>query len=184
MKELIAKAETGMNKTLDALNRDFAAVRAGRANPAVLDKILVDYWGTPTPIQQMAAVSVTEARVLQIQPWDASTLKSIEQAIQTSDLGINPQNDGRIIRLTFPPLTEERRKELVKDIKKMAEDSKVSVRSARRDAIEKAKQKKKDGEFTEDDQSICEKKIQDLTDKFIKEIDELLAIKEKEILDI
>lgn len=184
MKALLEKATQSMEKTIDALNRDYAAVRAGRANPAVLDKISVDYWGTPTPIQQMAAVSVPEARILQIQPWDAQTLKNIEKAILESDLGINPQNDGRVIRLTFPPLTEERRKEIVKDIKKMAEDSKVSVRNVRRDALEKAKQKKKDGEFTEDDISACEKKVQDLTDKYVKEIDTLLAAKEKEIIEI
>lgn len=184
MKELLTKTESNMEKTLNALDREFSAVRAGRANPALLDKISVDYWGTPTPIQQMAAVSVVEARILQIQPWDASALKNIERAILASDIGINPQNDGRIIRLIFPPLTEERRKELVKEVKKMAEDSKVAIRSIRRDAVEKAKQKKKDGDFTEDDESICEKKIQDLTDKYCKEIDELLELKEKEIMEI
>ena len=150
----------------------------------MLDKITVDYYGAPTPIQQMAAVSVPEARMLQIQPWDASTLKDIEKAIQVADIGINPQNDGRIIRLVFPPLTEERRKDIVKDVRKMAEDSKVAVRNSRRDGIEKLKAMKKASEITEDDQTNGEKKIQNLTDKFCKEIDDLAALKEKEILEI
>lgn len=184
MKELIAKMEANMEKTMEALNRDLGAVRAGRANPAVLDKISVDYWGTPTPIQQMAAVSVAEARILVIQPWDANSLKEIERAILASDIGINPQNDGKVIRLTFPPLTEERRKDLVKEVRGMAETAKVSLRSIRRDYIEKSKQKKKDGDFTEDDVAICEKKIQDVTDKFTKEVDTLVSAKEKEIMDI
>ena len=184
MKDVILRAEEKMNKSLDALDREFKSVRAGRANPAVLDKVTVDYYGTPTPIQQMAAVSVPEGRVLQIQPWDVSTLRDIEKAIQTSDIGINPQNDGKIIRLIFPPLTEERRKDLVKDIRKMAEESKVAIRSIRRDAIEKIKALKKNGEITEDDQANGEKKVQNLTDKYCKEADELGAAKEKEILDI
>lgn len=184
MQDVINKAEEKMNKSLDALDREFKSVRAGRANPSVLDKVLVDYYGTPTPIQQMAVVSVPEGRILQIQPWDASTLKSIEKAIQASDVGINPQNDGKIIRLIFPPLTEERRKELSKDIKKMCEDSKVAIRSIRRDAIEKIKALKKDGNITEDDQTNGEKKIQTLTDKYCKEADDLSAKKEKEIMDI
>ena len=184
MKELLAKTEEKMDKSLASLDREFKAIRAGRANPAVLDKILVDYYGTPTPIQQMAAVSVPEGRTLQIQPWDASSLKEIEKAIQTSDLGINPQNDGKIIRLTFPPLTEERRRDLVKDIRKLGEDCKVAVRSIRRDAIEKAKAMKKNNEITEDDLSNAEKIIQTLTDKFCKEADDLSAAKEKEILEI
>lgn len=184
MKEILTRAEEKMNKSMDALDREFKAVRAGRANPSVLDRITVDYYGTPTPIQQMAAVSVPEGRILQIQPWDVSTLRDIEKAIQTSDIGINPQNDGKLIRLIFPPLTEERRKELVKDIRKMAEEAKVAVRSIRRDAIEKIKALKKNGEITEDDQENGEKKIQNLTDKYCKEADELAAVKEKEILDI
>lgn len=184
MKEIIEKAQQSMEKTLDALNREFASVRAGRANPAVLDKIMVDYWGTPTPIAQMAAVSVPEARMLQIQPWDASTLKNIEHAILTSDIGINPQNDGKIIRLVFPPLTEERRRDLAKEIKNTAEQSRVSIRSTRRDAISKAQAAKKAGDMTEDDESMCEKKIQDLTDKYVKEIDTLLSAKEKEIMEL
>lgn len=184
MNEIIKKSEEKMNKSLDALAREFKSVRAGRANPSVLDKITVDYYGTPTPIQQMAAVSVPEGRVLQIQPWDVSTLKDIEKAILVSDIGINPQNDGKSIRLMFPPLTEERRRDLVKDIKKMSEDCKVAIRSIRRDAIEKIKALKKNGDITEDDQSNGEKKIQNLTDKFCKEADELGAAKEKEILEI
>lgn len=184
MKTVIANAESKMNKTMDALAREFAAVRAGRANPSVLDKISVDYYGCPTPVNQLAAVSVAEARVLQIQPYDASVLKPIEKAIQTSDIGINPQNDGRVLRLIFPPLTEERRKELVKDIKRIAEESKVAVRSIRRDAIEKLKALKKSNEITEDDQNNAEKKIQTLTDKFCKEVDDTTALKEKEIMEI
>ena len=184
MNELIKATEGKMDKTIAALDRDYGAVRAGRANAAVLDKVLVEYYGAPTPIQQMAAVSVPDPRTLQIQPWDASTLKDIEKAIQVSDIGINPQNDGRVIRLTFPPLTEERRKDIVKDVRKMAEDSKVAVRSVRRDAIEKLKAMKKANEITEDDQANGEKKIQTITDKFCKEIDDLAAAKEKEIMSI
>ena len=184
MKELIAKCEEKMDKSLNALDREFKAVRAGRANPAVLDKVLVDYYGTPTPVQQMAAVSVPEGRTLQIQPWDVSTLRDIERAILTSEIGINPQNDGKVIRLMFPPLTEERRRDLVKDIRKMGEEAKVAIRSIRRDAIEKAKAKKKNNEITEDDLSGAEKKIQNLTDKFCKEADDLTTAKEKEIMEI
>lgn len=184
MNELIKKTEERMDKSINALIREFGTVRAGRANPSVLDKITVDYYGVATPIQQIATVSVPEARILQIQPWDTTTLKLIEKAIQTSDIGINPNNDGRVIRLAFPPLTEERRRDLVKEIKKMAEDSKVAVRSVRRDAIEKLKGLKKDNVITEDDQANGEKKIQNLTDKFCAEIDSLQAAKEKEILEI
>ena len=172
------------NKTVAVLERDYKAVRAGRANASVLDRITVDYYEAPTPIQQMAAVSVPEPRVLMISPWDATTLKSIEKAILTSDIGINPQNDGRVIRLAFPPLTEERRKEIVKDVKKMAEENKVAIRNTRRDALEKLKGLKKDNTITEDDVTNGEKKIQTLTDKYCKEIDELAALKEKEILEI
>jgi len=150
----------------------------------VLDRIQVEYYGTPTPIQQMAAISSPDPRTLQIQPWDATSLKDIEKAIQTSDLGINPQNDGRVIRLTFPPLTEDRRKELVKDVRKMAEESKVALRSIRRDAIEKLKAMKKANEITEDDQANGEKKIQNVTDKFVKEIDTLADAKEKDVMSI
>lgn len=184
MKELLKETEARMEKSVVALNKLFGSVRAGRAAPGILDKIMVDYYGVPTPINQMAAISVPEGRTLQIQPWDAGTLKEIEKAIQTADIGINPQNDGRIIRLIFPPLTEERRKELVKDIRNMAEDSKVSVRSIRRDAIDKAKAMKKNSTITEDDLAECEKNIQTVTDKFTKEIDELSSKKEKEILEI
>lgn len=184
MKEVLSKCETKMNKSIDALNHEFSSVRAGRANPAILDRVLVDYYGAPTPINQMAAVSVSEARVLVIQPWDKSTLKTIEKAIQASDIGINPANDGNVLRLTFPQLTEERRKELVKDIKKMGEESKVGIRNIRRDAMEKLKALKKDSSITEDDQKDGEKKIQDITDKFVKKVDSLVAEKEKEVLSI
>ena len=184
MKTVIKTAEEKMEKTLDSLAREFAAVRAGRANPSILDKISVDYYGCPTPVNQLAAISVAEARVLQIQPYDASTLKLIEKAIQVSDIGINPQNDGRLLRLIFPPLTEERRKELVKDVKRIAEDSKVAIRSIRRDAIEKLKKMEKANEITEDDQKNGEKKIQDITDKYGKEIDDVTDAKEKEIMEI
>ena len=176
--------EEKMKKSLASYSENLSTIRAGRANASVLDQIQVDYYGVPTPIQQMAAVSVPEPRMLQIQPWDASTLKDIEKAILQSDIGINPQNDGRIIRLVFPPLTEERRKEVVKEVRRTAEDSKVAVRNTRRDALEKLKTMKKNSEITEDDQQAGEKKIQNLTDKFCKEIDDLAADKEKEILEI
>lgn len=184
MDEIMKKADSKMQKTIEALENEFAAIRAGRANPGVLDKIQVDYYGVPTPINQMAAVSVSEARILQIQPWDMSTLNMIEKAIQTSDLGINPQNDGRIIRLIFPPLTEERRRELVKSLAKYAEEAKVSIRSIRRDSIEKFKAQKKAGEITEDDLKESEKEIQKMTDKYCKEVDVLCSKKEKEIMEI
>ena len=159
-------------------------MRAGRANPAILDKVMVDYYGAPTAINQLAAVSVSEARVLVIQPWDVSSLESIEKAIQVADLGINPQNDGKVIRLTFPQLTEERRREIAKDIGKMCENGKVAIRSIRRDAIEKLKAMKKDGDITEDDLKDGEKKAQDLTDKYCKEADTMHTKKEKEILEL
>ena len=184
MKETLRIAEEKMGKTIKALERDFSSVRAGRASPAILDRISVDYYGVPTPIQQMAAVSVVEARSIVIQPWDMSSLKSIEKAILTSDIGINPQTDGRTLRLNFPPLTEERRKELVKEVRKMAEESKVAVRSIRRDAMEKLKEKKKNSELTEDDVKKGEGDVQKLTDKYIKIVDDTLADKEKEILEI
>lgn len=184
MNELLKKTEEKMTKTIAVLDREYKSIRAGRANISVLDKITVDYYGAPTPIQQMAAVSVPEPRILMIQPWDATTLKDIEKAILTSDIGINPQNDGRVIRLSFPPLTEERRKEIVKDVKKTAEENKVAIRNTRRDALEKLKALQKSNVITEDDQSNGEKKIQKLTDNYCKEIDELAALKEKEILEI
>ena len=184
MKELLKNTEEKMNKTIGVLERDYKSIRAGRANASVLDRVTVDYYGCPTPIQQMAAVSVPEPRILMIQPWDATTLKDIEKAILTSDIGINPQNDGRVIRLSFPPLTEERRKEIVKDVHKTAEESKVAVRNTRRDAIEKLKGLKKNNVITEDDVADGEKKIQNLTDKYCKEIDSLAELKEKEIMEI
>ena len=184
MNELLKHTEEKMQKTLAVLDRDYKSIRAGRANVSVLDRITVDYYGSPTPIQQMAAVSVPEPRILMIQPWDASTLRDIEKAILVSDIGINPQNDGRVIRLAFPPLTEERRKEIVKEVKKVAEENKVAIRNTRRDALEKLKQLKKSNVITEDDDQGGEKKIQNLTDKYCKEIDNLAALKEKEILEI
>ncbi len=184
MEKVFAMVEEKMGKTVSVLSAEFASIRAGRANSAVLDKIKVDYYGTPTPINQMAAVSVAEARILTIQPWDVSTLHPIEKAIQASDIGINPQNDGRIIRLVFPQLTEERRKELCKDVKKLVEDSRIAVRSIRRDGIDKVKKMEKASEITEDDLKIAEKKLQDLTDKYIKDIDKLADEKEKEIMAI
>lgn len=184
MNETISKAEARMERRLSHLADEYAAIRAGRANPAVLDKVVVDYYGAPTPINQLAAVSVTEARTLMLQPWDASVLRAIEKAIQTSDIGINPQNDGKALRLVFPPLTEDRRKEIVKEVSKMAEETKVSVRNVRRDAVDKVKAKKKDGELTEDDLKKAEKKIQDLTDKFVKEIDKMAEKKQKEVMAI
>lgn len=184
MKEVLNTASDKMEKTLKVLSSDFAAIRAGRANPAVLDRITVDYYGTQTPINQMAAVSVQDARVLVIQPWDKTSLKAIEKAIQASDLGINPANDGSVIRLTFPQLTEERRKDLCKEIKKLGEDAKVAVRSIRRDANDKVKNMKKEGELTEDDVKVFDKDIQKLTDKFTDLIDSEVSVKEKEILSI
>ncbi len=184
MKEVLNRAEEKMNKTINSLKNEFAAIRAGRANPSILDKVLVDYYGTPTPVNQMAAVSVSEARVLVIQPWDKSLIKKIEKAIQASDIGINPANDGNVIRLTFPQLTEDRRKEIVKDLKKYGEEAKVAIRSSRRDANEKLKAMKKNSELTEDDLKNGEDKTQKLTDKFTKIIDEVVAEKEKEVLSI
>ena len=173
-----------MDKSIENLKEKFAEVRAGRANPAILNKVKIDYYGTPTPINQVAGISVPEARMIVIQPWDVSILKEIEKAILASDIGINPNNDGKVIRLTFPELTEERRKELVKDIKKLAEEAKISVRNARRDGIDLAKKMSKDGEMTEDEIKQAENKIQDLTDKSIDEIDKILSNKETEILSI
>ena len=184
MKTVYEFAKTKMGKTVSALQAEYGAIRAGRANPQVLDRVTVDYYGTPTPVGQLASISVSEARVLTIQPWDKSVLKGIEKAIQTSDIGINPQNDGSVIRLTFPPLTEDRRKELAKEVHHIAENSKVAARSIRRDAIEKLKAMKKNSEITEDDLKDGEKEIQKITDGFIKEIDDLAAAKEKEILTV
>lgn len=184
MKATINTAKEKMNKSLNALGNEFAAIRAGRANPAVLDKVLVDYYGAPTPVNQMAAISVSEARILVIQPWDKSSLKLIEKAIQASDIGINPTNDGTALRLAFPQLTEERRKDLCKTIKKYGEECKVTVRSIRRDTMEKFKAMKKNAEITEDDLKDCEKKVQDLTDKFCADVDKAVADKEKEIMTV
>ncbi|MCI6560835.1 MAG: ribosome recycling factor [Ruminococcus sp.] len=184
MKEQLNITKEKMNKSLNALGNEFAGIRAGRANPGVLDKVMVDYYGSPTPINQMAAVSVAEARILVVQPWDVSTLKSIEKAILASDVGITPTNDGKVLRLVFPQLTEDRRKELCKSVKKYGEESKVAVRSIRRDSIEKFKAMKKNSEITEDDLKDCEKKVQNLTDDFCAQIDKMVAEKEKEIMSI
>ena len=178
------KYEEKMNKSISVLEKNFAEVRAGRANPAILNKITVDYYGTPTPINQLAGISVPEARMIVIQPWDANVLKEIEKEILKSDIGINPNNDGKVIRLTFPELNEERRKEIVKDIRKMAEDAKVAIRSIRRDAIDEAKAMQKNAEMSEDELKSAEDRIQKLTDKFVEEIDKILANKEKEVMSI
>ncbi len=173
-----------MEKTISVFTEKLSEVRAGRANPAILNKVKIDYYGTPTPINQVAGVSVPEARLIVIQPWDASVLKEIEKAILASDIGINPNNDGKVIRLAFPELNEERRKELVKDIKKMAEDAKVSVRGVRRDGLDEAKNKQKNSEITEDELKAAETEIQKITDKYVEEVDKILANKEKEIMSI
>ena len=173
-----------MLKTIEVVKANFAAVRAGRANAAVLDRIMVDYYGTPTPIQQIAAISTPDPRILQISPWDGSALKSIEKAILNSDLGINPQNDGRNIRLNFPQLTEERRKELVKQIRKYTEGGKVAVRNIRRDAMENFKKQQKASEITEDELKLAEKDLQKMTDDSCKELDKLLENKEKELMSV
>ena len=173
-----------MGKTIEVVKSDFASVRAGRANAGVLDRIQVSYYGTPTPIQQVASISTPDPRTLQIQPWDTSLLKAIEKAIQTSDLGINPQNDGRVIRLAFPQLTEERRVELTKQVRKYGENGKVAIRNIRRDAIEKFKDMKKKSELTEDDYKECEEEMQKMTDQRCKELDELTAEKEKELMAV
>lgn len=184
MNEQIKNAEGKMEKCLKSLEHEFSTIRAGRANPAVLDKVLVDYYGTPTPVQQMAAISVVEARNLLIQPWDVSQLKAIEKAIINSDIGITPTNDGKALRLAFPQPTEDRRKELVKQVKKFGEEAKVTLRNVRRDTLEKFKTMKKNSEITEDDMKIAEKDIQKMTDDMCKEIDELLAKKERELMEV
>lgn len=184
MKEIIDNTKVRMGKCITALESELGTIRAGRANPTVLDKITAEYYGTPTPINQMASVSVAEARILVVQPYDASQLKVIEKAIQASDLGINPTNDGRVLRIAFPQLTEDRRKELCKQVSKICEESKVAVRNVRRDGIDKIKAKKKANEITEDDVKEAEKNIQKLTDKFIEEIDKIGEAKDKEIMSI
>ena len=173
-----------MEKRVDGYAGELKTIRAGRANASVLDKIAIDYYGTMTPIQQIGAISSPDPRQLMIQPWDATALKAIEKAINESELGITPQNDGKVIRLNFPPLTEERRKELVKLVKKYTEEAKIQIRNVRRDALDDYKKKKKDGEVTEDDLKGIEKDIQTLTDNYIKEIDGICADKEKEILEV
>ena len=173
-----------MGKTIASLDSEIGTIRAGRANPHVLDRITVDYYGTPTPLQQVANISVPEARMIQIQPWEASLVKEIEKAIMMSDLGINPQNDGKSIRLNFPQLTEERRKELVKQIHKYSETGKVAIRNIRRDAMEAFKKKQKASEITEDDLKVAEKDLQKLTDDMCKEVDALLEKKEKELMAV
>lgn len=184
MDAVFKKTEERMGKAIDSLSHDYAAIRAGRANPAVLDKVQVDYYGVATPINQVAAVSVSEARVLVIQPWDKSMLALIEKAIQASDIGINPQNDGNVLRLTFPALTEDRRREIAKEIAKRAEDAKVAIRNVRRDGMDDLKKLKKDSAITEDDLKNGEDKLQKITDKHIKEVDEVAAAKDKEIMSL
>ena len=176
--------EEKMQKSIAAYSENLATIRAGRANAAVLSKVMVDYYGVPTQINQMAEVKATDARTLTIQPWDASTLKDIEKAILASDVGITPQNDGKLIRLTFPQLTEERRKEITKQIAKLAEDAKVAIRNIRRDANDKIKADKKNSVMTEDEAKASDKLVQDLTDKYIKEVDNVTAAKTKEIMEI
>ena len=180
----IKSYDSKMLKTIEVVKANFASVRAGRANAGVLDRIMVEYYGTPTPLNQVAAISTPDPRTLVIQPWDATLLKAIEKAIQTSDLGINPQNDGRVIRLAFPQLTEERRKDLTKQVKKYAEDGKVAIRNIRREAMDDFKAMKKNSEITEDDQKNLEKDLQELTDKRCKDIDELCAKKEQELMAV
>ncbi|MCQ2471148.1 MAG: ribosome recycling factor [Clostridia bacterium] len=184
MKEVYNYTKEKMEKTVAHLKSDYASIRAGRASAAVLDKITVDYYGTPTPINQLASVSVAEARILTIQPWDKSVLHGIEKAIQASDLGINPQNDGVVVRLTFPKLTEDSRKTIVKDVNKMAEDAKVAVRAIRRDAMDKLKKMQKASEITEDDLKNGEEKVQKITDDFVKEVDKVAKAKEAEVMEI
>ena len=184
MNEKLQVYDTKMQKTLNSLDSELATIRAGRANPNVLNKLTVDYYGVPTPIQQAANISVPEARMIQIQPWDKSLIKEIEKAILTSDIGINPANDGKVLRLLFPQPTEERRKELVKDAKKYGEDSKVAIRNIRRDFIDKYKKMQKNNEITEDDLKNSENEIQKMTDSYIKQIDGIISDKEKEIMAV
>ena len=180
----IVSYDERMQKTIEVVKSNFAAVRAGRANAGVLDRITVEYYGTPTPLNQVANIGSPDPRTLTIQPYDMSLLKAVEKAIQTSDLGINPQNDGRVIRLAFPQLTEERRKELTKQVRKYGEEGKVALRNIRRDAMDDIKKKTKKSELTEDDQKKLEKELQDLTDKRCKDIDDLTAKKEKELMAV
>ena len=184
MNEKLKIYDEKMQKTIHALDTELASIRAGRANPNILNKLTVEYYGTPTPIQQVANISVPEARMIQIQPWEKSLLKAIEKAILTSDLGINPTNDGTCIRLVFPELTEERRKELAKDVKKKGEGAKVAIRNIRRDANDTFKKMEKGGEISEDDQKSAEEKIQKLTDKMIEKVDKAVEVKTKEIMTV
>ena len=184
MDQRLAFYEEKMEKCVDYLVAEYASIRAGRANPNVLNKIRVDYYGTPTPIQQVANVSVPEPRMIQIAPWDRSLIKAIEKAIMTSELGINPNNDGSVIRLIFPEVTEERRKDLSKDVKKKGEEQKVAIRNVRRDAVDAMKKLEKSSEITEDDRKNLEDKIQKLTDKYIKDIDKAVEDKTKEIMTV
>ena len=184
MDEIILEANEKMEKTIENLLERFKTIRAGRANPAILDGVKVEYYGTPTPINQVAGISVPEARLIVIQPWDVSILKEIEKEILKSDIGINPNNDGKVIRLAFPELNEERRKEIVKEVRKMAEEAKVAVRAVRRDGIDDAKAKQKNSEISEDDLKLAEDNIQKLTDKYVAEIDKILEAKEKEVMSI
>ena len=184
MDSILKQSEDKMKKSIDRLAEEYAVIRAGSANPAILDRIMVDYYGTKTPINQMAGISVSEARVLVINPWDASALSAIEKAINQADIGINPTNDGKVLRLVFPQLTEERRKEIVKDINKIKEESKVAIRNIRRDAMDKIKALKKENSVSEDEIKDKEDEIQDLVNKYINKIDEMSALKEKEILEI
>ena len=182
--DVMDNAKERMNKTISVLQQELGGLRAGRANPQVLDRILVDYYGSPTPINQLGNISVPEPRMLVIAPWDGKLIPAIEKALQKSELGINPANDGKVIRLVFPELTEERRKDLVKVVRKKGEESKVAIRAIRRDANEQIKKKKKNNELTEDDQKHLEEKIQKLTDELIRDIDRIIAEKEKEILSV
>ncbi len=184
MKLDVREFEEKMKKCIAATEREFSSVRAGRANASILDRVTVDYYGTPTPINQLAQISTPEARMLVITPWDASSVKDIEKAILASDIGITPQNDGKTIRLSFPQPTEERRKELTKQVSRLSEDGKVAVRNVRRDAMDKIKNMKKNGEMTEDEQKISEKEVQDLADKYVKNLDAISAEKSKEIMSV
>ena len=184
MPEILDIATEKMNKTISVMKQEFNSLRAGRANPQALDRIMVDYYGSPTPINQMGNISVPEPRMLIIALWDTKMIPAVEKAIQKSDLGINPANDGKVIRLIFPELTQERRKELAKIIRKKAEESKVAVRAIRRDAMEEIKKQKKDNLLTEDDQKKLEEKVQKLTDEKVKEIDAIAQAKEKEIMSV
>ena len=181
---MLAQYEEKMKKTIESLEKEYSTIRAGRANPGILDKVTVDYYGPPTPVNQMAAVTVSEARILLIQPWDASMIKAINKALLASDIGITPTDDGKVIRLVFPQLTEDRRKEICKSIKKYGDETKVAVRNVRRDTMEKFKTMKKNSEITEDELKDAEKKIQNITDKFCTQTDSMVSDKEKEVMSL